>query len=342
MIAFNARPDGFDNPRSTYLMDDDGGNLRRLTDPHLYVCDRVIWSLDGTRLLVLVLPADDALTGQPCTIAIVDRTTYAVHEIPLSDEYSRPLAWLADGRIIFEDERQYIYSVASDGTGRRRIKELSRQYSDFGWSADRHTMVMIEQIAAGGQICVANADGTGIRPVSDDTWWKALPKLTPDGQQIAFVKHSFDPFSLYMINADGTNRRYLDRISGILPDVGNSDFVWSPDGRQLVYNGFDRGIAENERLPFQMDERDCLCAINADGTNWRILATPTALDIESSGFAPAWSNDGQWVYFVLPEEGAYEHIYRIRPDATDMQQLIGDEHRLNLIGDLVVQPPKGA
>ena len=343
MIAFTASREDFDHPPGVYLMDNDGGNLRRLTDESLGgYTHRPHWSPDGRQLLFV---AQFRTARNTESIYIIDIDTLTIRQLPLQlrIEHIFPQIWLPNGQIIFQDAYRNIRKVQFDGTGLQDIKGLSDHYHDFYWGADGQAMVLMEQLFAGGQFCIANADGTNLRRITDeaDAEVSSMPKLSPDGQKIAFVKWDEDKdlSILYVMNSDGTNRRYLDCLSGILPPIGGSDFVWSPDSTQLVYNGWKEQVVEDKPLEEQTGDMDCLCAMNVDGTNWHLLATPTEfIDFEMDGFDPAWSNDGQWVYFILPEEGEYDHIYCVRADGTDVQQLIGDEHRLESISSLAVQP----
>ena len=51
MMALTAAVESFDHPVGVYLMDENGSNVRRLTDERLGSCAAAHWSLDGERLL---------------------------------------------------------------------------------------------------------------------------------------------------------------------------------------------------------------------------------------------------------------------------------------------------
>lgn len=96
------------------------------------------------------------------------------------------------------------------------------------------------------QIWVANADGTGLRQVTDTQQGACQPSWSPDGAQIVFIspcdshQEIYIDASLFIINEDG---------SGLtpLPTVGGGDFdpAWSPDGEDIVFTSVrERGIPQ--------------------------------------------------------------------------------------------------
>jgi TolB protein len=80
------------------------------------------------------------------------------------------------------------------------------------------------QVGSGGEIYVANADGTGLRRVTQGM----DPSWSPDGAQIVFARWT-EPWGIYAINADGSNERVL-----FSSNVARSP-VWSPDGSQIAF-----------------------------------------------------------------------------------------------------------
>jgi Tol biopolymer transport system component len=153
------------------------------------------------------------------------------------------------------------------------------------------------------------------------------PCLSPDNRRIAFARYE----DLYVMNVDGSDLQRLDVMSGLLPPNGNTDFVWSPDSRSIVYTGHD----EWDGNPASPDVEAALCVIGADGTGWRCLVVYPGYEDNVNKLTPAWAPDGQWVYFVMcDDEENYEHIYRIRPDGSDMQCLVGEAYELFTIDEL--------
>lgn len=70
-----------------------------------------------------------------------------------------------------------------------------------------------------------NADGTGLRALTDDPAQDVLPAWSPDGTEIAFLSTRDGNEEIYVMNADGTGVRRL--TDDPADDV---DPAWSPSG----------------------------------------------------------------------------------------------------------------
>ena len=81
------------------------------------------------------------------------------------------------------------------------------------------------QVGSGGDIYVVNADGTGLRRLTQGM----DPSWSPDGTQVVFARWT-EPWGIYAINADGSNERLLFSSS-----VARSP-VFSPDGSQIAFH----------------------------------------------------------------------------------------------------------
>jgi TolB protein len=121
-------------------------------------------------------------------------------------------------------------------------------------------------LAAGGGR-VAWAENTLVADDADAPAW------SPNGEQIAYNRHSFDnngfdnsPLSeLWIVNADGTNpHRIAER---------GRDPAWSPDGTKLAYG----------------DPHGQVIIANSDGSDPRVL---------TAGSEPAWAPDGMHLAVV--------------------------------------------
>ncbi len=71
---------------------------------------------------------------------------------------------------------------------------------------------------------------------------------------------------------------------------------WSPDGRRI---GFEAAVDGNTDVYL----------VGADGGHLRRLTDEPSVD-----GVPAWSNDGQWIYFASTRGGAIPDVWRVRPD----------------------------
>jgi Tol biopolymer transport system component len=59
------------------------------------------------------------------------------------------------------------------------------------------------------EIFVMNADGTGLRKLTDNTAVDAAPSWSPDGAKIVFTSDRSGSFELYRMNADGSQQEMI-------------------------------------------------------------------------------------------------------------------------------------
>jgi len=143
------------------------------------------------------------------------------------------------------------------------------------------------------------------------------PSWNPDGTQIIFstpLRSSSNGFSLYLMNADGTNMRALhERENSHIPTPG-SNARWSPDGTKIV---FDRcvncQIGTNLELFVYDFETDAVIRLTNNNTS------------ESN---PSWSPDGQRIafttdrdYFDADSLRFRQDLYVIDIDGSNLQRL---------------------
>jgi Tol biopolymer transport system component len=100
--------------------------------------------------------------------------------------------------------------------------------------------------------------------------------FSPDGRYFAIaVKHKDrDDLVILDVPRDREVRRMM------LPLNGLTTPAWSPDGKQLVFTGYDGGLSD-------------LFIVNVDGTGLRRLTTDKAADLQ-----PSWSPDGKSIAFT--------------------------------------------
>lgn len=90
---------------------------------------------------------------------------------------------------------------------------------------------LVFQKSSGGPIMGINADGTGLRQITQGI----DPVLSPDGSLVAFTRWEGDIGTLWVASTDGSGER---AVLGEMRKAKGPD--WSPDGTQLVLN-FQQG-----------------------------------------------------------------------------------------------------
>src|SRR3989454_958528 len=100
--------------------------------------------------------------------------------------------------------------------------------------------------------------------------------FSPDGRYFAIAAKHNDKDDLVILDVkkDEEVRRITVPLNGLITPA------WSPDGKQLVFTGFDGGLSD-------------LFVVNADGTDLRRLTNDKYADLH-----PAWSPDGKTIAFA--------------------------------------------
>ena len=231
-------PDGrtiaFSRDGVLYLMNGDGMEPRRLASVRARATAPA-WSPDGTRI---------AFEGRRDYLYVVDAAggSRASRLTRGSDPH-----WSPDGkRIVFlwQDEPRSVnwdlYTVAFDGTGKRKLVEADR----LRWLATE--------------------------PEDVDLW---NPAWSPDGKTILFSgagRGHGDTAALFTVRPDGSRLRLIRRTR--LPTIA----VWSPDGRALAL-GYGDVVVTSRTARAGVDVSRDRIAYDTDPT-WQPLCTISGTD----------------------------------------------------------------
>jgi Tol biopolymer transport system component len=163
-------------------------------------------------------------------------------------------SWSPDGtRIAFASDREgelRIFVMAADGSGVRRVTEIWGEYP--AWSPDGERIVFASHAGGTGptgdpdyDLYVVDADGGGLRQLTDGPAYDMYPSWSPDGESIAFestraTPEDFEPpardlertadFDVFVMPAEGGEPR---NVTGDL-DRQQRFPAFSPDGRWLA------------------------------------------------------------------------------------------------------------
>ncbi|HZL36891.1 MAG TPA: hypothetical protein VFC78_16340 [Tepidisphaeraceae bacterium] len=227
---------------------------------------------------------------------------------PASEE--RYPCWSPDGkRIAFISDRAggaNLFVMDADG---RNVKQLTHTTTVCympSWVGDR---IVLGMHGARPEMGSMKPDGSDLKimGLGHD------PCLSPDGKKIAYTGEAPGGVSVFVMDADGSNKRQ------IVKDVNPWGAIfpsWSPDGKQIVY-------------AFKAGEALELFIVNVDGSNRRQLT-----HLGKICTPPAWSPDGKWISFRYTDEAYWrdkermkkvyaEHpagkrpVWVIHPDGTD-------------------------
>ena len=151
-------------------------------------------------------------------------------------------------------------------------------------------------------ICVVNADGSGMIQLTDDQGDDSDLAWSPDGSKLAFASRRGGMRDIFVVNADGTRLRRITNDSFV-----EAEPTWSPDGSELAFTSFREA------------QRD-IFVINADGTRLRRITND---ELKEKGLA--WSPEGSELAFLayrdVRSSGNPAHIYTVDFDGSNHTQV---------------------
>lgn len=224
-------------------------------------------------------------------------------------------AWSPDGtRIAFFSERDGksgIFIMDPDGSN-VIAAGVPPGVNDYPtWSPDSQRIAWnctMGKLLPNGQgdfeICVANADGSGLTRLTDTEGGNKYPAWSPDGAKIIFVStrngwptlpdyeplgydpEAFGDEEIFVMNSDGTEQVNLSNN----PRENDSFPAWSRDGAQIVYSRYGCLIVMNAAEPsqrIQLSKGNCAGTDSGTFPDWFQPAKAASAELPAPARPPS-------------------------------------------------------
>ena len=196
----------------------------------------------------------------------------------------------------------------------------------LSWSAGPKTTMLMNRLGPSAMtLCLANADGSGERPLFSSSGFDYNASFSPDGKWIVFTseRNGSGQADLYRVRVDGSE---LERLTD--DPALDDQAAFSPDGSRVAF--------VSTRAPHTAN----IWILDLKTRTLRNVTGGTALQAAAGKlngfFRPSWSPDGQWIAFSsdrnfdfkphdFPQPG-WEHpqelsVYIIHPDGQGLRRL---------------------
>jgi len=177
-------------------------------------------------------------------------------------------------------------------------------------AAARHTMLMNRLGPSAMTLYVANADGSGERPLFPTSGFDYNASFSPDGRWIVFTSErgASGQADLYRVHPDGSG---LERLTDD-PDLDDQGVI-SPDGRQLAFVS-TRGAHMADVWTLDLSTHKVR---NLTGGQ----ALPAAPANLKGAFRPSWSPDGKSIAFTSDRHYPFRPHKQPAPGWEHLQEL---------------------
>lgn len=171
------------------------------------------------------------------------------------------------------------------------------------------------------EIYSANANGSGLTPLTHNGAYNAESTVSPDGKRVIFTSTRDGDLELYTMNVDGSDVRRITHRVGY-----DGGAFFSPDGNRIVWRAQYPVTAEDSSDYKSLLEQRLvrpstleLWVANADGSDARQVT-----HLGGANFAPFFAPDGKRIIFASNYEnprGRDFDLYMVNLDGSGLEQI---------------------
>ncbi len=183
----------------------------------------------------------------------------------------------------------HIFVISDEGGTPRQLTDGDYQHGAPEWMRDSQAIVFsavrkndAEYLRGGADIYTVSLAGGGIRQLTDRDGPDQNPTVSPDGRLIAYIgndqnDNTYNVSHLYVMNADGTNKRTLTADFDRTP----SGLIWAEDGSGIYFTTEDKGTqnfwfkSTGGEKPRQLTDGVQILSVTSMSKNGLAVATRT-------------------------------------------------------------------
>ncbi len=239
----------------------------------------------------LAVVVAESLTVTPTLIATATPTVELTSTLESTPIPQATLTGGGHGQIAFASIRSglpQIYVVGLDGTNLVQLTKLPTGACQPSWSPDGSQLVFTSPCRGRGDfldgdysdssLFIMNADGTGIKQLTNVPGADFDPDWSPDGKKIAFTSIRDGNKQIYVLDV---NSLAVTRLTNLDANIENSQPAWSPDGKKIAY--LVKRVGTYQVWVMNSTGQDSVQLARSGQDLWDYL--------------PAWSKDGKVILF---------------------------------------------